>query len=222
VAENITFNRKDGKTCQGYYAEPAGGGAGAPGIVVLQEWWGVNDQIRGVADRLTEAGYRTLVPDLYRGKVTLEAAEASHMMTNLDFADAAGNDIAGAVQHLKQGGARVGVIGFCMGGALTVLSSMFTEADAASSWYGIPPEAALNVNAVHMPLQCHYALQDGFFTPAMFEAWEKQLKAAGKPSEFYAYDADHAFGNETGAAYNAAAAEQAWSRSLELFARHLR
>ena len=77
-------------------------GAKAPGMVVIQEWWGLNDQIKGVADKLAKAGYRALVPDLYRGKVALEANEAKHLMEGLNFGDAAGQDIRGAVQYLKR------------------------------------------------------------------------------------------------------------------------
>jgi len=88
MKEKITYRRPDGKECNAYCAMPAAGET-APGVVVLQEWWGLNDQIKGVADRLAEVGYRALVPDLYRGKVTLEAAEAEHLMSNLDFGAAA-------------------------------------------------------------------------------------------------------------------------------------
>ena len=134
----ISYNRPDGQSVAGYLAEPAQA-AGAPGIVVIQEWWGLNDQIKGVADKLAAAGYRALVPDLYRGKVALEANEAEHLMTGLNFGDAAGQDVRGAVQHLKAtGSAKVGVTGFCMGGALTMLSAVnVPEADAAVVWYGV-------------------------------------------------------------------------------------
>src|SRR5216117_1982378 len=122
MGKTVSFNRPDGKSVNGYLAEPAGGGK-APGIVVIQEWWGLNDQIRGVADRLTQAGYRALVPDLYRGKVALEANEAEHLMKGLNFGDAAGQDIRGAAQYLKQSSPKVAVMGYCMGGALTILSA---------------------------------------------------------------------------------------------------
>src|SRR5213596_2356825 len=141
----VQFERPDGKHCSGYYAEPAKDSK-APGVVVIQEWWGLNDQIKGVADKLAGLGYRALVPDLYKGKVTLDAAEAQHLMTNLDFGQAASQDIRGAAQYLKQSSAKVGVVGFCMGGALTVLAAVFVNAiDAASSWYGFPPEQAADV-----------------------------------------------------------------------------
>src|SRR5215831_19380908 len=111
MSQTITFNRPDGKECNGYLAEPAAGSK-APGMVVIQEWWGVTDQIKGVADRLATAGYRALVPDLYRGKMSLDAKEAEHLMQGLNFGEAAGQDIRGAVQYLKQSGQKAGVTGF--------------------------------------------------------------------------------------------------------------
>lgn len=101
MGDMITFKRPDGSECNGYLASQANKDD-APGLVVIQEWWGLNDQIKGVAGRCAAQGYRALVPDLYKGKVTLDAAEAKHLMTNLNFADAAGQDIRGATQYLKQ------------------------------------------------------------------------------------------------------------------------
>ena len=121
MGTEVSFARPDSKTLKGYLAEPTNA-IDAPAVVVIQEWWGVNDQIRGVADRLAAAGYRALVPDLYRGKSTVEAEEAHHLMSGLDFGDAASQDVRGAVQFLKTRGSKVGVTGFCMGGALTLLA----------------------------------------------------------------------------------------------------
>src|ERR1700743_2163568 len=126
----ITFPRPDGKEVQGYLAKPQTL-EGAPAIVVIQEWWGVNAQIRGVADRLAQAGYLALVPDLYRGKMTVEKEEAHHPMSNLDFGDATAQDIRGAVQYLKTQTDRVAVTGYCMGGALTLLALSQIEGIAA-------------------------------------------------------------------------------------------
>ena len=142
MGQMVTVKRPDGKDCNGYLATSAGGGQ-APGVVVIQEWWGLNDQIKGVAERLAALGYRALVPDLYKGKLALDMAEAKHLMTNLDFADAATQDVRGASQYLKQSSAKIGVVGFCMGGALTVLAALYVpEVNACSSWYGFPPEQA--------------------------------------------------------------------------------
>src|SRR5436309_14369462 len=108
-------------------------------MVVMQERWGLNGQSRGIADKLAKAGYRALIPDLYRGKTAVDAKEANHLMTGLNFGDAAGQDIRGAVQYLKKDSKKVGVTGFCMGGALTVLSAVnVPEMDAGVIWYGYP------------------------------------------------------------------------------------
>src|SRR5437762_8395537 len=108
MGKTIEFKRPDGKTCPGYLATAKEDG-NLPGFVVIQEWWGVNDQIKKTADRLAEAGYRALVPDLYRGKVASAADEATHLMAGLNFPDAAGQDIRGAAQYLKQTSANVAV-----------------------------------------------------------------------------------------------------------------
>jgi len=222
VGERVTFRRPDGKECSGYLARAAGAGR-LPGIVVIQEWWGLNDQIKGVADRLAGAGYHALVPDLYRGKVTLEAAEAHHMMEGLNFADAASQDIRGAVQHLKAQSPRVGVMGFCMGGVLTILAAGHVEeADAASAWYGYPPPQAGDVRAISIPLQGHFAMDDVPFPIAGVGALEARLKEGKVRYEFHRYKAGHAFGNETGPNHNPEAAKLAWERTLAFFGTHLK
>jgi carboxymethylenebutenolidase len=158
----ISYPRPDGQKADGYLAEPKAA-LHAPGIVVIQEWWGVNDQIRGVAERLASAGYRALVPDLYRGKSTVEAEEAHHLMTGLNFADAAAQDIRGAVQFLKKNNAKAGVTGFCMGGALTLLAAcMAPEIDASVVWYGCPPLEYIDATKIKAPLQGHWATQDSW------------------------------------------------------------
>jgi carboxymethylenebutenolidase len=222
MGQNVSFKRPDGNQCNGYLATPTAGDK-APGVVVIQEWWGLNDQIKGVADRLAELGYRALVPDLYKGKVTLDAAEAKHLMTNLNFADAATQDVRGAAQHLKQSSAKVGVVGFCMGGALTVLSAMYVpEADACSSWYGFPPPEAGDPKNIKAALQLHLAEKDQSFSPDAARALLAKLKEGNVPHEFHWYDAGHAFFNEKGQNYNAEAAKLAWDRTKSFFEKHLR
>lgn len=233
MAEKVSFKRPDGKSVNGYVAEPKGGAKGAPGVVVIQEWWGLNDQIKGVADKLAAAGYRALVPDLYRGKVALDANEAHHLMTGLDFGDAAGQDVRGAAQYLKSTGShKVGVTGYCMGGALTVLAAVnVPEANAAVAWYGFPPLEYVDASKIKAPLMGHWATKDEFFSIAKVDELEKKLRAANVKFEFHRYDAKHAFANETavgpkrpvaGAEHDAKAAELAWRRTLDFFGKHLK
>ena len=230
MGKTISYKRPDGQSVAGYLAEPAQA-AGAPGMVVIQEWWGLNDQIKGVADKLAAAGYRALVPDLYRGKVALAANEAQHLMTGLDFGDAAGQDVRGAVRHLKAtGSAKVGVTGFCMGGALTVLSAVnVPEADAAVVWYGFPPLEYVDATKITAPMLGHYATEDEAFPIAKVDELEGKLRAANVKFQFHRYHAKHAFANETADSknlpmlkYDAGAAALAWQRTMDFLARHLK
>jgi len=222
MGERVTFARPDGKQAAGWYVEPPAGKK-APAVVVIQEWWGSNEQIKGVADGLARAGYRAVVPDLYRGKVAVEVAEAEHLMTNLDFLDAAKQDVRGAVQYLKKSSQRVGVMGFCMGGALTILAAIHVpEADAIVCWYGVPPEEAGDPRTIRVPVQGHFALRDAFFPKAQAEKLGERLREANVKHEFHWYDAEHAFGNETGPHHDPEAKKLAWQRSLDFLARHVR
>ena len=229
MGEMVRFNRPDGQSVDGYLAKPRADVDG-PGLVVIQEWWGLNDQIKGVAERFAEAGYTALVPDLYRGKMTAEAEEANHLMTSLDFGDAAGQDVRGAIQHLKQSCAKVGVTGFCMGGALTMLAVVnVPEADAGVAWYGYPPLEYVDAGKIRVPLMGHWAIDDVPFPIANVDALEQKLKAAGVAYEFHRYQAQHAFANETAVGekklpitgYDAECAELAWTRTLAFFDKHL-
>jgi carboxymethylenebutenolidase len=229
VTSTVTVTRPDGGTYSGYLAEPANA-AGAPGVVVIQEWWGLNDQIRGVAQRLAQAGFVALVPDLYRGKSTVEAEEAHHLMTGLNFGDAASQDVRGAVQMLKGRCPKVGVTGYCMGGALTVLTlTMAPEADAGVIWYGYPPIEYVNAAAIKAPVMAHWAEQDGPFPIAGVDTLEAKLAEAKVAYTGHRYLAHHGFANETAQGpgriamtqYDAAWAQVAWDRTLRFFGRTL-
>lgn len=225
----VTFKRPDGKDVQGYLATPAHA-EGAPAIVVIQEWWGLNDQIRGVADRLARCGYLALVPDLYRGKSTVEQEEAHHLMEGLNFADAATQDIAGAVAFLRQRAGKVGITGFCMGGALTLLAmGQGVAVDAGAAWYGMPPLEYIDAGKITAPVLGHWATQDEFFAIDNVDKLEAKLKEAGVSTEFHRYLAHHAFANEEAVGPGRIAATQydpvwaahAWDRTLTFFGRTL-
>ncbi|HEY0287103.1 MAG TPA: dienelactone hydrolase family protein [Pseudomonas sp.] len=229
TGKTITYSRPDGKQVNGYLASPEKT-EGAPAIVVIQEWWGLNDQIRGVADRLAASGYLALVPDLYRGKSTVEEEEAHHLMGELDFSDAATQDIRGAVQYLKGHSQKVAVTGFCMGGALTLLAlNAIPELSAGVVWYGCPPLEYLDAKAIKVPVLAHWADQDIFFAPEIVDELEAKLKAGGVNAQFHRYLAHHAFANETavgfgripGTQYDPVWAQLAWDRTLTFFGKTL-
>jgi len=216
----IEFQRPDGATSQGYLAEAA---AGAPALILIQEWWGLNDHIRSLAERFAAAGFTTLAPDLYRGRLASSADEASHLMTGLDFADATHQDLRGACQRLAAGGRKVGVLGFCMGGALTVAAAVHVPGLAAAvCFYGIPPAGLADPAQIKIPFQGHFASRDDWCTPAAAAALEKRMRAAGAQPELYHYQADHAFfNNARPEVFDAACAQLAWGRSLDFLRRHL-
>ena len=223
MGELIEVKRPDGKTCPAYLAE-AKAGPSAPGFVMIQEWWGLNDQIKGMADRLAGEGYRVLVPDLYRGRKAATPDEAGALMGALDFADAGKQDVRGCVQHLKKTSAKVAVGGFCLGGAVTVIAAVHVpEADAAVCFYGIPPVAVADPAQVKKPFQGHFANIDDWCTPAAVDALEKALAKSGASFEIHRYQAQHAFMNEARPdVYDKACADLAWQRAKEFLARTLR
>ncbi|MAG95112.1 MAG: carboxymethylenebutenolidase [Rhodospirillaceae bacterium] len=210
----IEFSRLDGGTTKGYQSLA---GEGRPGVIVIQEWWGLNDQICGIADRFARAGYNALAPDLYEGRVTQEPDEANHMMEGLDFPGATNEDIRGAVQHMQGSSSAVAVMGFCMGGALTLAAAVHVpEVAAAVCYYGIPPAEFAAPGDVKVPLQCHFAKVDDWCTPALVDELEAGLAGAGAPFEIHRYEAKHAFFNEQNIdAYDPASANLSWRRMMD-------
>jgi carboxymethylenebutenolidase len=217
----ISFTRPDGAQTQGYLADA---GANTPCVVVIQEWWGLNGQIKSVADRLAEAGFTALAPDLYRGRLASSSDEANHMMTGLDFADATHQDLRGAVAHLQARGQHVGVMGFCMGGALTVAAAVHVPGlSAAVCFYGIPPKAFADPAQIKLPFMGHFASKDDWCTPSAAADLEQAMRAAGQSPQMHHYDADHAFFNASRPeVYNAACADLAWSRTTTFLSEQLK
>ncbi|MFG6448880.1 dienelactone hydrolase family protein [Roseateles sp. BYS180W] len=217
----IEFKRPDGQSTAAYFADA---GAAAPGLVLIQEWWGLNEHIRSVADRFAQAGFSTLAPDLYRGRLASSGEEANHLMTGLDFADATHQDLRGAAQHLHQGGRAVGVLGFCMGGALTISAAVHVpELAAAVCFYGIPPLELADPARIRVPLQGHFAQLDDWCTPAAAADLAQRMQGAGLQPELHHYAADHAFfNNARPEVFDAAAAALAFERSTAFLRQHLR
>lgn len=217
----IDFTRPDGGKTSGYLADA---GPGSPGVILIQEWWGLNDHIKELAERLAAEGLTALAPDLYRGRLTSSADEASHLMNNLDFGDATHQDLRGAADYLAQRSLPVGVTGFCMGGALTVAAAVHLEGvSAAVCFYGIPPASFADPADIRIPFQGHFATRDDWCTPTVVSHLVDAMKAAGEEPDIHFYEADHAFVNKTRPeVYDEASATLAWTRAVSFLKRHLR
>lgn len=178
----VSFKRPDGGVCKGYLVGPAN----APGLVVIHQWWGLNDQIKTIAKQLATAGYRVLAPDLFRGLVATEIKEAEHLMQGLNFRETASQDIRGAVRYLKATGSiKVGVMGSCMGGPLAALAAMFVpESSANVAWYGYAPLDYVPYSKIKAPLQDRFGNR-GQIADSGVDAIEATLKGATS------YDAKH-------------------------------
>jgi len=220
MGQMIEFARPDGGRTGGYLAQA---GSDRPGVIVLQEWWGLNDQICGVADRLARAGYNALATDLYEGRVAQNPDEADHMMTGLDFPGATHQDIRGGALHLNSvGNGRVAVMGFCMGGALTIAAAVHVpECNVAVCYYGIPPKEFADTSAIKVPFQGHFATKDDWCTPEAVAALGADMAAGGVDHEIFSYEAEHAFANEVSDAYDVASARDSWARMSEFLAARL-
>lgn len=222
MGTKISFPKFDGKQAKGYLAKAAE--ANAPGVVVIQEWWGLQDQIRGICDRLALAGYEALAPDLYAGTVVPyhDREAAAREMNSLNFAEATDQVVRGAVQYLGKTGVKVGLTGFCMGGAVAILGACrIPEVAAAAIFYGLPSENAFKPSDIKVPLQGHYANIDDYITPQKVDAFEAGLKAAKCKYELFRYDADHGFMNEQRDVHERKAAELGWKRMLGFWKKHL-
>jgi len=225
MGEIIEFP-SNGTTGQGYIAEPSGGPAGTSGIIVLQEWWGLVDQIKRTCDRFAEAGFTALAPDLYHGTTVplTEPDEAGKQMMALEMGKAA-KDLSGAVDELtgRTGRPHVGVIGFCMGGGLAlVLGTQRPDAvKAVVPAYGlIPwPDAQPDFSAMDAAVQIHAAQEDDYFTPEAAGDMVSRLQGLGIDVSLHSYaGAGHAFFNEDRPeAYHEESAELLWDRTVAFF-----
>jgi carboxymethylenebutenolidase len=224
--QNTTFP-SNGSQAHGYLALPASGSG--PGVIVIQEWWGLDDHIAGIADRLAAEGFVALAPDLYGGKVAHDTDEAGAMMTALPV-DRAAQDLGGAVDFLLAHEAvtsdQVGAVGFCMGGGFVLLlaAQQGDKIGAAVPFYGVGPAVPDAYTGITAPVQGHYGTKDDFYPAEAARDQAAQIeKEAGVPVEFHFYDAGHAFHNDQDkmGTYDEAAATLAWSRTVDFLRNNL-
>ena len=214
----------NGGTASGYLSTPAAGRG--PGVLVIQEWWGLVRQIKSVCDRLAAEGFTALAPDMYHGKSADEPDAAGKLFMALNIAQAE-KDLRGAAKALAgySSTAKLGAVGFCMGGQLALFAATLNPSIGATvNFYGIHPNVKPDYGKLAGPVLGLYAEKDSFVTPQVARGVDKAIKGAGKPSAIHIYPGvDHAFFNEERPdAYNKVAADDAWRRTLTFFRQHLK
>lgn len=224
MAGMIEFNGASGQV-RGRLATPTSGSG--PGVIVLQEWWGLVPHIQRVTERFAVEGFVALAPDLYGGKSTTEPAEAGSLMMALEV-PAVERILAKAIDALlarpETTGAEVGVVGFCMGGQLSLYGACANpKVGACVNFYGIHPNFPVDAAALSAPVLGNFAERDTMTSPAVVADLAASLTAAGKPHDFKIYPGvDHAFFNdERPEVYDREAAEDAWRRTISFFREHL-
>jgi carboxymethylenebutenolidase len=223
MGERITFQANGGRAT-GYLAVPKTPG---PGVVVIQEWWGLVPHIEHVADRLAEAGFVALAPDLFHGQHTKSPDQAGKLMMAMNIAQTA-KDLDGAIGALlarkETTGAKVGTVGFCMGGALSLFAaSKNPKVGACVVFYGGHPNVHPDLPALQAPVLGLYGGKDTFVSPAVVADLDRTMTQLGKRHEFHTYpNAQHAFFNDDRPeVYDEAAARDAWTRTIDFLRREL-
>ncbi len=222
MGEMISYP-SNGSEAQGYLARPEGGDDG-PGVVVVQEWWGLDAHIKDIADRFAAEGFLALAPDLYDGTVVDEPDEAGKLFMALDIEETE-KKLRGAVSRLnEETGRPVGTVGFCMGGALSLFAACKNPSTvgACVDFYGIHPAVQYDWDALQAPVLGIWGDRDEMVIGNV-PGYEEALSSRDKPHEFVHYpEADHAFFNDTNTeGYRDADAADAWSRTLAWFREHL-
>jgi len=224
VGEMISFPA-NGRNADGYLALPPSGRG--PGLVVIQEWWGLVDHIKDLADRFAREGYVALAPDLYHGEKTKSPDQAGKLLMALNIAETA-KDLGGAAQYLRGRPEvqprKIGAVGFCMGGQLALYGGTTHPdlIDAVVDFYGIHPKVDPDVSRLSGPVLAHFGTRDRSVPESAANALVERIKAAGKSVEAYFYDADHAFFNDQRPeVYDRDSAQLAWRRTLDFLRRAL-
>lgn len=225
MTTRATFGAKTVGQVEGALAEPAGSGK-AGGVVVVQEWFGVNDHIKSLCDRFAHAGFLAVAPDLFHGKLPTNEKEAGQTLSTLDKKKAL-SEVGAAVAFLREHArcnGKVAVVGFCMGGGLAFAAARYVDGLAAAvPFYGLPDVpidefATMN----HVPIQAHFAKTDDWAKASVAEEIQKKVRAGGTHMELYVYDAGHAFMRDNDPRkYDATSAKVAWERTKEFLEKHL-
>lgn len=219
----VSIDLAGGDKAQGVLAVPAK--LPAPAVLLIHEWWGLNDQIKAVANELAEQGYLALAVDLYGGKVAKSPDEARALVTGIN-PEQATNQLVGLMDMLKNDSrctGKLATMGWCFGGGWSLNASLAAPVDATIVYYGNVAKNADELASLASPLLGHFGTLDKNINREMVEGFEKAAQEAGKSDqiEIYWYEADHAFANPTGARYDAEDAALAWSRSMKFLSDNL-
>ncbi len=219
--QNVTLNSDGGREVHAALAVPAQ--TPAPAVMLVHEWWGLNDQIKSVAAELARQGYLALAIDLYRGGVASDADAARKLMGGVE-AVAATYTVGSWLRWLKrhaQANGKAATIGWCFGGGWSLDAALADPVDATIVYYGNVKRSAADLAALRGPVLGHFAERDRWIDHAMVSAFESAMEQAGKAYTSHWYEADHAFANPTSARYDDGDAAQAWRRSLDFLRQHL-
>lgn len=227
TAAEVTYGTLDGRPLRGYLARPASAEGPLPAVLVIHEWWGLNDNVRMMARRLAGEGYAALAVDLYGGRVAEDPQRARELMMGvMENREAGVRNLREAAEFLEERGApRLGVIGWCFGGGWSLQSALFMpeEVDAAVMYYGQPVTARAELARLEAPLLGLFGEADRGIPVAQVREMESVLKELGKEAEIHVYPgAGHAFANPSGQAYRPESARDAWERTVAFLGRHLK
>ncbi|MBT9317881.1 dienelactone hydrolase family protein [Leptothoe spongobia] len=228
ITEDVTYGTLNEAPFTGYLAKPTDAPSPLPGLIVIQEWWGLNDNIRTMTRRLAAEGYTALAVDLYDGEVANTRDEAKTLVqAAIQNSDRLTDNVVAAYHYLtdEQQVPKVGSIGWCFGGSwsLNTALALPTDLDAAVIYYGgqISTDPAI-LAPLQMPIQGHFGSLDSNPSPDTVQAFEAALNNVGKDTEIYLYEgANHAFANPSGTRYNAEAADLSWERTIAFLKQHL-
>jgi carboxymethylenebutenolidase len=212
--QTVTTTTPSGRSVSAALALPDSKPAAA--VMLVHEWWGLNDQIKSVASELAKQGYLGLAIDLYNGKVATKPEEAEPLMKAVVPAEAS-ETMSTWIDWLKKHpdcNGKIASIGWCFGGGMALQAALDRPLDAAVVYYGYVQRSADELKSLRGPVLGQFANQDQWITPKMVDGFEAAMKQAGKVLELHRYDADHAFANPTGDHYDAEDARVAWDRTV--------
>ncbi len=226
VGSDVMYGTVDGKMLHGYMARPAGASRNGPAIIVVHEWWGLNDNIKAVVDRYAGEGYMVLAVDLFGRVATTPDTAMVLYQTAMKNVPAGEKNLAAAITYLRaQGATKIGSVGYCFGGHWSLRTGLVGGRDisAVVMYYGAPITEAAQLSRLTAPVLGLFGGLDRGIPVDSVRAMERSLKASGKTVTINVYaDANHAFANPSGQAYNAAAASDAWAKSVAFFSANLR